>query len=159
MGQNWSPCTPPPTLHFDQELPGNVVSDVTRNNHGPELVTMHPPPPLYILIRSFLGMLLAMLRGITSRRDMGLDYFFKWPPWESNLGNISTSKWHIIIILVSTSMFSGSKNRIKPLGKILGHSYMANSEKFKMATGENHFMTKSEWLSTKFVDMLKCYSK
>ena len=34
MDQNWSPCTPPPsiTLHFDQELPGNVVSDVTRNN-------------------------------------------------------------------------------------------------------------------------------
>ena len=33
MGQNWSPCTPT-TLHFDQELPGNVASDVTRNNFG-----------------------------------------------------------------------------------------------------------------------------
>ena len=33
--------------------------------HGSELVTMHPPP-LCILIRSFLGMLLAMLRRITN---------------------------------------------------------------------------------------------
>ena len=35
---------------------------------------------------------------------------------------------------------------------------MANLEKFKMATGENHFMTKSECLllQTKFVNMVKC---
>ena len=31
MDHNCSPCTPT-TLHFDQELPGNVVSDVTKNN-------------------------------------------------------------------------------------------------------------------------------
>ena len=36
------------------------------------------------------------------------------------------------------------KNRMKLLRKILGHSYMANSEKFKMATGEKKIMTKSE---------------
>ena len=39
------------------------------------LVTMHTPPHS-ILIRSRLGMLLAMLRGITLRRDMGLGHFF-----------------------------------------------------------------------------------
>ena len=33
MGQNWAPCTPPPHHSpFDQEHPGNVVSDVTKNN-------------------------------------------------------------------------------------------------------------------------------
>ena len=31
MGRNWSPYTPT-TLNFDQGLPGNVVSDFTRNN-------------------------------------------------------------------------------------------------------------------------------
>ena len=35
---------------------------------------------------------------------------------------------------------------MKPLIKILGHSYVANSEKFKMAAGKNHFMTKSQCL-------------
>ena len=36
---------------------------------------------------------------------------------------------------------------------------MANSEKSNMATGEIHFMTKSECLYWKpFFDMLKCYS-
>ena len=34
----------------------------------------HARPPLSILIRSFLGMLLAMLRRITLRRDMGLEF-------------------------------------------------------------------------------------
>ena len=33
MCQNWSPCTLI-SLRFDQGLPGNVVSDVTRNDVG-----------------------------------------------------------------------------------------------------------------------------
>ena len=119
----------------------------------------HAPQSLSVLIRGFLEMFLAMLRGMTSGRDMGFGHFFKWPPWKSDLGNIPTSNWHRITILVSTPMFSGSKNRMKSIIKILVHSYMANSEKTKMATGENHFMTKSECLYWKFCfDMLKCYS-
>ena len=33
MCQIWSPCTPI-SLRFDQGLPGNVISDVTRNDFG-----------------------------------------------------------------------------------------------------------------------------
>ena len=32
---------------------------------------------------------------------------------------------------------------MKPLIKILGHSYVAISDKSKIAAGKNHFMTKS----------------
>ena len=56
-----------------------------------------------ILIRSFLEMLLAMLGGITLRRDMGLGNFLKWPPWKSNFGNISTFKWQIILVIILVS--------------------------------------------------------
>ena len=81
---------------------------LTQVVHVPELVTMHIPP-LSILMRSFLGMLLAMLQGITLRRDMGLGHFLKWPPWKSKLGNISTSKWHRIIIWCLHLCFPGQK--------------------------------------------------
>ena len=36
----------------------------------------HAPPPLSTLIRGVLGMLLAMLRGITLGHDMGFGHFF-----------------------------------------------------------------------------------
>ena len=84
--------------------------------HGPELATVHPP----------------LLLG----QYMGFSHFSKWPPWKSNLDNISSSNWHRIIIFVPTPIFSGSKNRMKPLLKILGHSYVAISEKSKMAAGK-----------------------
>ena len=64
----------------------------------------HAPPPLSILIRGFLGMLLEMLRWIIWGHDMGFGHLFKWPPCKSNL---VTSNWHRIIIFVSTHMFSG----------------------------------------------------
>ena len=44
-------------------------------------------------------------------------------------------------MLVSTPMFSGPKTRMKPLIKILGHSYVTDLEKSKMGADENHFMT------------------
>ena len=68
------------------------------------------------------------------------------PQGKSNLSNISSSNLHRIIILVSTHMFSWSKNQMKPLLEILGHSYVANSEKSKMAASKNNFMTKSRCL-------------
>ena len=36
----------------------------------------HAPRSLPVLMRRFLGMLLAMLRGMTSGRDMGFGHFF-----------------------------------------------------------------------------------
>ena len=77
-------------------------------------------------------------------RDMGFGYFSKLSQRKSNLDNISSSKSHRIIISVSTPMFSWSKNRMKPLIKRLGHSYIANSEKSKMAASKSNFMTKSQ---------------
>ena len=35
---------------------------------------------------------------------------------------------------------------MKPLLKILGHSYVANSKTSKMAAGKNQFMTKSLYM-------------
>ena len=55
--------------------------------------------------------------------------FSKLPQRKFNLDNISSSNLHRIISLVSTPMFSWSKNRMKPLIKRLGHSYNANLEK------------------------------
>ena len=72
-------------------------------------------------------------------RDMG---FAKLPQRKSNLDNITSSNSHRIIFLVSTPLFSWSKNRMKPIIKRLGHSYIANSEKSKMAASKNNFMTK-----------------
>ena len=61
---------------------------------------------------------------------------------KSNLDNISSSNLHRIIILVSTHMFSWSKNRMKPFIERLGHPYVANSEKFKMAASKKYFYDK-----------------
>ena len=67
------------------------------------------------------------------------------PQRKSNLDNISSSNLHRIIILLSTHMFSWSKNRMKPLIERLDHSYVANLEK-KMTASKNNFMTKSRSL-------------
>ena len=80
-------------------------------------------------------------------RDMGLGHFSKLHgATKSNLDNISSSNLHRIIILVSTHMFSWSKNRVKPFIERLGHSYIANSEKSKMAASKKKFMTTSRCL-------------
>ena len=49
---------------------------------------------------------------------------------------MSSSNFHRIILLVSTHMFSWSKNRMKLLIQRLGHSYVANLEKSKMAASK-----------------------
>ena len=72
--------------------------------------------------------------------------FSKWAPRKSNLNYNSSTNWHRITILESTHMFSGSKNRVKPFIKILSYPFIANSKKYKTANGENHFMTKSQYL-------------
>ena len=96
--------------------------------HGLELVTVHPPPPTplpskcgTILFEGLLGMILVMLPEQKLGRNIGFYHFSKWPPWKSNLNHISSSKWHGIIILVSTPVFWGSKIRIKPLIKLFGY--------------------------------------
>ena len=68
------------------------------------------------------------------------------PQRKSNLDNISSSNLHRIIILLSTDMFSWSKIQMKPLLERLDHSYVANSEKYKMAASKNNCMTKSRSL-------------
>ena len=80
-------------------------------------------------------------------RDMGFEHFSKLSQRKSYLDNISSSKSHRIIILVSTPMFSWSKNRMKPLIKRLCHSNIANSKKSKMAASKSNFMTKSQCLN------------
>ena len=66
---------------------------------------------------------------------------------KSNLDNLSSYNLHRIIILVSTYMFPWSKNRIKLVIERLGHSYVTNSEKSKMAASKTIFMTKSRCLN------------
>ena len=122
---------------------------------GPELVTVHPPPPTSSLIKSGiilfrvrLGMILAMLPE-KNWDEIWVSAIFQNGRHENQIWTISPVPIDIIIIiiLVSKPMFSGSKNRKKPLIKILGYSYVANLEKPKMAVGKNRFMTKSQYLN------------
>ena len=111
-------------------------------------------PPLLckggtILIRGLLWMVLTMLPEKILGRDMGFGHFSKLSQQKSNLDNISSSKSHGIIILVSTPTFSWSKNRMKLLIKRLGHSYIVNLKKSKMAASKSNFMTKAQWLNWK----------
>ena len=155
-------CTSWPILMLKMSTRGvfRVLNRLERVLIWPEVRIMRNskwPPFLLQQIIFFFIFLFMMLRGITLVRNMGLGHFFKWLPRKSNFGDISSSNWHRIIILVSIPIFSGSKNQMKPLIWIFGHSYMANSKKSKMATGENHFMTKSECLHWK-QNWLTCYS-
>ena len=91
-------------------------------------------------------MIIMMLPEKKMGRDMGFGHFSILPQRKSNMDNISSYNLHRIIFLVSTPMFSWSKNRMKPFIKRLGHSYVANSEKYKMAASKNNFMTKKQCL-------------
>ena len=110
----------------------------------------HAPLTISILMRSFLGMLIAMLREITGFRPFFLN---------NRHENISTYRWHRISILVSTPMLSGSKNRLKPLRKILGHSIYGEFGKIQDGNWWKSFYDKIRMfiLKTKLFDMLKCY--
>ena len=52
-----------------------------------------------------------------TRKKLGSGHFSKLPQRKSNLENISGSNLHKIIILVTTPMFSWSKNRMKQTSK------------------------------------------
>ena len=103
MCQNWSSCTPT-TLHEWYHFDhGTPVNDIND------------------VTRKKL------------ERNIGFGHFSKLlPQRKSNLDDISSSNLHRIIILVSTHMFSWSKNRMKPRIERLGHSCVAKSEKSKM---------------------------
>ena len=104
-----------------------------------------PPPPPPLLYHFDQGTPVNEIIDVTMEknwRDMGFGHFSKLLQRKFNLDNISSSNLHRIISLVSTPMFSWSKNRMKPLIKRLGHSYNANLEKNKIAASKNNFMTK-----------------
>ena len=66
-------------------------------------------------------------------RDTLFRPFFKIAATKIKFGQYSSSNLHRVIILVSTPMFSWATNRMKPLIKRLGYSYIETSKKSKMA--------------------------
>ena len=111
-----------------------------------------PPTTLHEWYHFDQGTLVNHINDATRKkllRDMGFGHFSKLSQRKANLDNISSSNSHRIIILVSTPMFAWSKNRMKPLIKRLGHFYIANSKKSKMAASKSNFMTKSQCLNWK----------
>ena len=85
-----------------------------------------------ILFRGLLGMISAML----PEKRWGAISVSVICQNDRNENLISTSNLSIIIILMFTPMFPGSKNRMKPLIQILGHTCLTNLEKANMAAGE-----------------------
>ena len=116
---------------------------------GPELVTVHPPPPPLliksgtILFRVRLGMISAMLPE-KNWDEIWVSAIFQNGRHENLIWTISPVLIDIIIIiiLVSKPMFSKSKNRKKPLIKILGHSYVANLKKTQDGRRQKSFYDK-----------------
>ena len=104
---------------------------------GPGFVLVHPP-----LLHHFdQGTPVHDNKDVTKGkmgRDMGFGHFSKLPQRKSNLDDICSYNLHRIIFFVSTPLFLWSKNQMKPLIKRLGHSYIANKEKSKMAARQNN---------------------
>ena len=92
---------------------------------------------------------------------MGLGHFFKWPPWKSNFGNISTFKWQKIIILLSDTYVSRLKKSNETTLNNIGSFLYGEFGKSQDGNWWKSFYAKI-WmfiLETKFVYMVKCYSK
>ena len=66
-------------------------------------------------------------------------HFPKWPPFGAIFTYNSVSEAHIVMILLSLPMFSGSRNPLRTTKLTLGHFAMAAILKFKMAAMKNHF--------------------
>ena len=94
----------------------------------PELVIMHPIS-LHEWYHFNQGPIGNDVIPMLPEKNIGTRYkfqpFFKMAAMQFDLGYIFSSNCHRITFLVSTPMFSGSKNRMKSL--LFGHSYMENS--------------------------------
>ena len=124
MGQNWSPCTPT-TLHFDQGLPGNVVSDGTRNNFR----VWYEFRPFFLNGRHLIWAIFSI--QLTYNHNFGVyTYVFRVKNWMKPLINIGSFLYN-------------------EFGKI------QDGDRWKLLYNKIRLFI---W-KTKFVDMLKCYSK
>ena len=95
-----------------------------------------PPDPLMsgiILFRGPFWIIFYILPWKILGWTLHFRHFPKWPPFRAIFTYNSVSEAHIVVILLSIPMFSGSRNPLRTTKLTMGHFAVVDILKFKIA--------------------------